>query len=115
MTTTGTPRYDLAQLIDMYGGNMENVKKTVAIFCEQLTQDVVTVKEKFESDDLLSVKSFAHRMKPNLKLFGVMDMHALVLDIEASSLAGDRALLGPQLDQMIVMAHEVMEAMKKEI
>lgn len=94
---------------------MENVKKTVAIFCEQLQQDVVMVKEKFEENDLPSVKSFAHRMKPNLKLLGVMDMHELVLEIEASSLAGDRETLGPQLEKMIGMAHQVMDSMQKEI
>ncbi|MEZ4799061.1 MAG: Hpt domain-containing protein [Flavobacteriales bacterium] len=115
MSTTNQPRYDLTQLTDMYGGNMENVKKTVAIFCDQLEKDAIMVKEKFDENDLPSVKSFAHRMKPNLKLFGVMDMHELILKIEESSLAGDREKLGPQLEDLLTMASEVMQDMKKEI
>ncbi len=99
----------------MYGGNQDNVKKTVEIFCEQLAQDMVMLRQKFEESDLASVKAFAHRMKPNLKLLGVMDMHELVLQIEVSSLAGDKVVLEPQLEELYTRSKALIALMKKEV
>jgi hypothetical protein len=66
----------------MYSGNMANVYMTATVFCDQLEQDLSIVKDKFDEGDYPAVKAFAHRMKPNLKLFGVLDLHELVIEIE---------------------------------
>ena len=115
MSTGEKSAYNLTQLSDMYGGNQDNVKKTVEIFCDQLAQDIIMLRQKFEESNLTSVKDFAHRMKPNLKLFGVMDMHNLVVLIEASSLAGDKDALGPQLEELYSRSKALMALMKKEV
>lgn len=115
MSTGEKSSYNLTQLSEMYGGNQDNVKKTVEIFCDQLAQDMVMLRQKFEESDLASVKAFAHRMKPNLKLFGVIDMHELVLEIEASSLAGDKGVLEPQLEDLYARSKALTALMKKEV
>lgn len=107
--------YNLTQLSEMYGGNQENVKKTVEIFCDQLAQDMVMLRQKFEESDLPSIKAFAHRMKPNLKLFGVMEMHDLVVQIEASSMADDKKTLGAELEKLYERSKALTDLMKEEV
>lgn len=107
--------YNLIQLSEMYGGNQENVKKTVEIFCDQLAQDMIMLRQKFEESDLPSIKAFAHRMKPNLKLFGVMEMHDLVVQIEASSMADDKKTLGAQLEKLYARSKALTDLMKEEV
>jgi HPt (histidine-containing phosphotransfer) domain-containing protein len=80
----------------MYSGNMDNVKGTLVIFIGQMRKDVTMLKQKFIEKDYPSVKAFAHRMKPNLKLFGMDEMHLLVLDIEQAALESNAAALEAQ-------------------
>jgi HPt (histidine-containing phosphotransfer) domain-containing protein len=112
---TTTPPFDLSQLVDMYSGNMANVYMTATVFCDQLEQDLSIVKDKFDEGDYPAVKAFAHRMKPNLKLFGVLDLHELVIEIEKSALDANVPVLGPQLDTLINRGKDVIAALRVDI
>ena len=112
---TTIPPFDLSQLVDMYSGNMANVYMTATVFCDQLEQDLSIVKAKFDEGDYPSVKAFAHRMKPNLKLFGVFDLHELVIEIEKSALDANVPVLGPQLDTLISMGKDVVAALRVDV
>ncbi len=115
MTENGDKIYDLTALIDMYSGNMDNVKGTLVIFIDQMRKDVTMLKQKFSENDFPSVKAFAHRMKPNLKLFGMNEMHLLVLDIEQAALQSDRNALDIQLNRLYILAETVCARMQKEV
>lgn len=115
MTENGDKIYDLTALIDMYSGNMDNVKGTLVIFIDQMRKDVTMLQQKFSENDFLSVKAFAHRMKPNLKLFGMNEMHLLVLDIEQAALQSDRNALDIQLNRLYILAETVCARMQKEV
>lgn len=112
---SNTPPFDLSQLAEMYSGNMANVYMTATVFCDQLEQDLSIVKDKFDEADYPSVKAFAHRMKPNLKLFGVFDLHELVIEIEKSALEGNVSVLGPQLETLISRGNTVITALRADI
>ncbi len=106
--------YDLSQLIDMYGGNMANVKMTTVVFCDQMSQDMDMIQQKLDEGDLVSVKSLAHRMKPNMKLFGVNNLYELIITIEASCLAHEMENLKTEVKELREKAAVVIEAMKKD-
>lgn len=95
----------------MYSGNMENVRKTIDIFCEQMHKDVVMLKERFDVKDLPAVKAFAHRMKPNLKLLGIREMHELVVSIEQTAAAGDAQSLEQQLPRLYELTDITCDAL----
>ncbi|MFN6378904.1 MAG: Hpt domain-containing protein [Flavobacteriales bacterium] len=107
--------YDLTALIDMYSGNMENVKGTLVIFIDQMRKDIMMLKQKFTENDFPSVKAFAHRMKPNLKLFGMNDLHLLVLDIEKAAQESNAELLDAQLTRLYELAEAICETMQREV
>lgn len=113
MSLRGSKLYDLTELIDMYSGNMDNVRKTIHIFCDQMRKDNEMLKSRFEEGDLLSVKAFAHRMKPNLKLFGITEMHQLVVDIEQTSAAGDKTAVKHQLEHLYQLTDLVCDALSQ--
>jgi HPt (histidine-containing phosphotransfer) domain-containing protein len=106
--------YDLSQLIDMYSGNMANVKMTTAVFCDQMSEDMDMIQQKLDEGDLLSVKALAHRMKPNMKLFGVNNLHELIITIEASCLANQVEKLTGEVKELREKAAVVIDAMKKD-
>ena len=105
--------YDLSQLIDMYSGNMANVKMTTVIFCNQMSQDLESIQQKLDDGDLVSVKALAHRMKPNMKLFGINNLHELIISIEAACLADEIEKLKAEIKELREKAAVVIEAMKK--
>jgi HPt (histidine-containing phosphotransfer) domain-containing protein len=115
MTENGHKIYDLTALIDMYSGNMDNVKATLVIFTDQMRKDVTMLKQKFSEKDYPSVKAFAHRMKPNLKLFGMNEMHLLLLDIEQAALESNAAALDAQLTLLYGLAETACERMQIEV
>jgi HPt (histidine-containing phosphotransfer) domain-containing protein len=99
----------------MYSGNMDNVKGTLVIFIDQMRKDVTMLQQKFSENDFLSVKAFAHRMKPNLKLFGMNEMHLLVLDIEQAALQSNGAALDSQLTRLYSLAETACVKMQREV
>ena len=105
--------YDLSQLIDMYSGNMANVKMTTVVFCDQMSQDMDMIQQRLDEGDLVSVKSLAHRMKPNMKLFGVDNLYELVITIEASCKTQDIEKLKIEVKELREKAAVVIDAMKK--
>ena len=115
MTENGDKIYDLTALIDMYSGNMDNVKGTLVIFIDQMRKDVTMLKQKFSERDYPSVKAFAHRMKPNLKLFGMNEMHLLVLDIEQAALQADGSVLDAQLTRLYGLAETACVKMQRKV
>jgi HPt (histidine-containing phosphotransfer) domain-containing protein len=115
MAENGDKIYDLTALIDMYSGNMDNVKGTLVIFIDQMRKDVTMLKQKFSEKDYPSVKAFAHRMKPNLKLFGMNEMHLLVLDIEETALQSNASALEDQLTRLYTLSDIACERMQREV
>jgi hypothetical protein len=115
MTENGHKIYDLTALMDMYSGNMDNVKATLVIFIDQMRKDVTMLKQKFIEKDYPSVKAFAHRMKPNFKLFGMNEMHLLLLDIEQAALESNAAALDVQLTLLYGLAEIACERMQIEV
>lgn len=115
MNNSNIRPYDLTELVEMYSGNMDNVKKTIDIFCDQMHKDIIMLKEKYESGDLLAVRAFAHRMKPNLKLLGIKEMHELVLSIEQNALNGNAAALSIELTRLYELTDITCDALHSEL
>jgi hypothetical protein len=52
-------------------------------------------------------------MKPNMKLFGVNNLHELIITIEASCLANETEKLKSEVKELREKAAVVIDAMKK--
>jgi two-component system, sensor histidine kinase len=80
--STGEKLFDLKILEGLSRGNNDFMNKLIGIFCESTPADIKTIKLAMENGDLDTVKSVAHRIKPNLANFGLQSLAVEIRDIE---------------------------------
>ncbi len=76
--------YDLTEVNDMAGGDEDFLKIIVQTFLEEIPPDVRSMIEAIENGNPSLAYQYAHKMKPNLQLFG-LNLMEQVLTIEAWS------------------------------
>ncbi len=76
--------YDLADVHEMAGGDDDFVKIIVQTFLEEIPPDVDSMMEAIENSNASLAYQYAHKMKPNLQLFG-LNLMDHILTIEAWS------------------------------
>lgn len=76
--------YDLTDVKEMAGGDEDFLKVIVQTFLEEIPPDVKSMIEAMDNGNPSLAYQYAHKMKPNLQLFG-LDLMEHVLLIEAWS------------------------------
>ncbi len=76
--------YDLTDVNEMAGGDGDFLKIIVQTFLEEIPPDVRSMIEAIENSNPSLAYQYAHKMKPNLQLFG-LNLMEQVLTIEAWS------------------------------
>jgi HPt (histidine-containing phosphotransfer) domain-containing protein len=76
--------YNLDSVNEMAGGDQDFLKIIVQTFLEEIPPDVKSMIEAIDNDNPNLAYQFAHKMKPNLELFGLQLMDQ-ILTIEAWS------------------------------
>lgn len=74
--------YNLEGIEEMAGGDEDFMKVVVQTFLEEIPQDVVSMNEAISNGNASLAYQYAHKMKPNLQLFG-LDLMDHILVIEA--------------------------------
>lgn len=80
--------YNLESVHEMAGGDEDFVKVIVQTFLEEIPQDVNSMSEAIGNGNPGLAYQYAHKMKPNLQLFG-LDLMEQILIIEAWSKGKD--------------------------
>ncbi|CAM4290119.1 MULTISPECIES: hypothetical protein [Gillisia] len=81
--------YNLDDVIEMAGGDDDFVKIIVQTFLEEIPPDVASMSEAISSSNPALAYQYAHKMKPNLQLFGLNQMDNILV-IEAWSKGKER-------------------------
>lgn len=63
--------YDLKMIDEMSGGDAAFTREMVETFVEELPGDVEAMKQAVENENAPLAYQIAHKMKPNLQLFGL--------------------------------------------
>jgi len=63
--------YNLASVIDMAGGDDDFVKVVVQTFLEEIPPDLQAMNEALTENNPGLSYQYAHKMKPNLQMFGL--------------------------------------------
>lgn len=80
--------YDLQQLRDLAAGSEEFVQSMIETFLEHTPGQLDEMLSAFESGDLQTVGSIAHKIKPNIDLFRINDITADIRVVEEKGKAG---------------------------
>lgn len=81
--------YNLDEVREMAGGDEEFILVIVQTFLEEIPPDVASMNEAIENENPSQAYQYAHKMKPNLQLFGLNLMDQIKV-IEAWSKEGKR-------------------------
>lgn len=79
--------YDLASVKEMAGGDEDFLKVVVQTFVEEIPPDLKSMNEAVAADNAGLAYQYAHKMKPNLQMFGLELMPQIKI-IEAWSKSG---------------------------
>lgn len=74
--------YNLDSVNEMAGEDQDFIKIIVQTFLEEIPPDVRSMSEAMENENPTLAYQYAHKMKPNLELFGLQLMDKILL-IEA--------------------------------
>lgn len=102
----GTKLYQLTQLEELAGGDQEFVKSMVETFLEHTPGQLQELLDAYEKGDLEQVGKIAHKIKPNMDLFGIADLTQTIRDVEQMGKAGDNS---PELGEKIKQAEKVLK------
>lgn len=73
--------YNLTMVDEMAGGDKEFTREMVQTFVEELPEDVEAMQEAVDNENAPLAYQIAHKMKPNLLLFG-LDLSAEIKKME---------------------------------
>lgn len=104
--------YDLTDVNDMAGGDEDFLKVIVQTFLEEIPPDVRSMIEAIENGNPSLAYQYAHKMKPNLQLFG-LDLMEPVLTIEGWSKGGSTAEAAVKAGERISAKVNLAEAQLK--
>ncbi len=106
--------YDLYQLEDMSGGDKEFMQTVVETFLTEIPPDLQSMNMAIDNDNHRMAYQFAHKMKPNLEMFGI----DLIREISAMERWADSnkptAAIRPQLDTINQMISDAIQEMRKD-
>ena len=106
--------YDLYQLEDMSGGDKEFMQTVVETFLTEIPPDLQSMNMAIDNDNHRMAYQFAHKMKPNLELFGI----DLIREISAMERWADStkptSAIRPQLETINKMVSDAIEEMRKD-
>ncbi len=92
--------YNLESVREMAGDDDDFVKVIVETFLEEIPADVNLMTEAIENENSAVAYQFAHKMKPNLQLFG-LELMDQVLIIEAWSKSKVNSVLAKEAGEQI--------------
>lgn len=106
--------YDLYQLEDMSGGDKEFMKTVVEAFLTEIPPDLESMQMAIDNDNHKMAYQFAHKMKPNLEMFGI----DLIREISAMERWADSnkptSAIRPQLNIIVTYINNAIEEMRKD-
>ena len=99
--------YDLSQLEELGGGDMEFVTMMVATFLEHTPGQLEEMKNAHASGDWPTLGAIAHKIKPNVDMFGI---NAIVQDIRDLEQMGKAGQSGPDMDSKLAKVDKELNA-----
>lgn len=105
--------YDLNQLEQLAGGSQEFVMSMVETFLEHTPGQLADMEQAFEGGDLQAMGGFAHKIKPNIDLFGITSIKEEIRAIENKGKVGQNdADLKAEVNKVSEVLKTAFEQMK---
>ncbi len=108
-------KYNLARLETLAEGDKDFIVRVLNVFITEVTADIQKMQDAFESEDILDISALAHKIKPNLILFGLDQATAISIRLEKNRFRPlSLSILKSQLDELQTSVAEVVVLLKKD-
>jgi hypothetical protein len=109
-----TRHYSKESLSEMAGGDEEFMAIVAKTFLEEIPPDLQAMQEAIHNDNKELAYQFAHKMKPNLEMFGI-DVSKDITTIESwTRTSKNKATISPNLDKIVTYVHAVFKELKED-
>jgi HPt (histidine-containing phosphotransfer) domain-containing protein len=88
--------YSIENLKEIAGGDSDFMTVVAQTFLDEIPPDLISMEEAIENDNKELAYQFAHKMKPNLEMFGI-NLQKNITSIETWSRSSK--------NKMVIMAH----------
>lgn len=106
--------YSLENVNELSGGDDEFIAVLVQTFLEEIPPDLQSMVEAINADNPGMAYQYAHKMKPNLQLFGI-DLLVQIKQVEAWSKTGKgKEVIKPTLDHIVISVNKAIESLKED-
>lgn len=105
--------YDLSQLDELGGGDQDFVNMMVMTFLEHTPGQLEDMKAAYQAGDMTTLGALAHKIKPNVDMFGINAIVQDIRDVEQLGKAGSNSdELKQKLDRVDQELQIVFEQLK---
>ncbi|MCG2419676.1 Hpt domain-containing protein [Aequorivita sp. F47161] len=109
-----TKYYNKENLNEIADGDQDFLQVLAQTFLDEIPPDLYSMKEAIENDNRELAYQFAHKMKPNIEMFGI-DALKDITSIEAwSKTSKNKATVIPHLENVLTTLKNVFEELKKD-
>lgn len=94
--------FDLSFLYEIADGSNEFIVDSIEMFLQQTPELVKTIGDAIDAGDWATAGGAAHKLKPNLGFFGMLDCQATIQDVELLCKAGgqDTATINTKFNEV---------------
>lgn len=104
--------YDLSQLNELSGGDKSFTKSMIQTFLEHTPGQLEEMKAAYSNGDMLSMGALAHKIKPNIDLFGISDIMQDIRELEKRGKANDNA---PEVKDILQKVDDILKEAFKQL
>lgn len=100
--------YDLTMVRQIGKGNPDFIGKMVALFLDQLPNDIVKLKVHAETEEWEALSKLAHRMKPSIEGMGIHSLKTIIRELETRS-RNNESIRDTEMKKLVVITCDTME------
>ena len=104
--------YNLQQLEELAAGSEEFVQSMIEVFLEHTPAQLESMLQAHRSGDLVVVGNIAHKIKPNIDLFNINDLHRDIRVVEEKGKAG---INDDELNSSLLKVEQVLRESFKQM
>ncbi|SRX55391.1 Hpt domain-containing protein [Aequorivita sp. CIP111184] len=109
-----TKYYAKENLSEIADGDQDFLKILAQTFLEEIPPDLYSMKEAIENENRELAYQFAHKMKPNIEMFGI-DALKDITSIEAwSKTSKNKATVLPHLENALTTLNHVFDELRQD-
>ncbi|AFL81552.1 hypothetical protein Aeqsu_2089 [Aequorivita sublithincola DSM 14238] len=106
--------YSLENLREIAEGDEDFLKELANAFLEEIPIDLGSITEAIHNDNRELAYQFAHKMKPNIEMFGIDGLKEITIIEEWSKTSKNKATVLPNLENVLVTLNHVFDELRED-